>query len=365
MLFIIQTMVATPLKRFWYFSFVLSLLIVSCNKESNNQVDTRTYRMGFQSSAPRIDFDLAIQSLHLWEQRADAAMITTEVPWDSLYNGMSPQNYVINNYKGLVDYYRSKNFKLWVYIDPANGLNRGSDALALVARGKSIAQEDAQLMYWRFAFVMDSILKPDHLGLALETNLIRGASSSSIYQGVKKAVNDASIEIRTFDQHVKMSISIQVDYAWGKLDNSSFKPIDQDFIDFPFVEELGMSSYPYFGFDKPQDIPLDYYSKLVEGKTIPVFISEGGWSSATVGAFTGTPEKQRDYITRQAKLLDNVDAIGLFQLTFTDIDISALPPNVPDNIVLFSSLGLVDKNLNSKPALEAWDAIFKRTYSNN
>lgn len=200
------------IKHMLYFGLVC-LLLTSCKKETTNQPTTRTYRMGFQNSAPRVDFDLTIRSLQLWEQRADAAMITTEVPWDSLYAGTSPKNYVLNNFKGLVDYYRSKNFKLWVYIDPANGLNRGSDALALVARKKSIAQANVQQLYRRFAFVMDSILKPDHMGLALETNLIRGAAPDSVYKGVKKAANDAFTEIRAYDKHAKMSVSIQVDYA--------------------------------------------------------------------------------------------------------------------------------------------------------
>lgn len=349
------------IKQVLYFGLVCLLLLSSCKKETANQPNTRTYRMGFQSSAPRFDFDIVIQSLHLWEQRADAAMITTEVPWDSLYAGESPKAYVNHNYKGLVDYYRSKNFKLWVYIDPANGMDRTSDALALVAHKKSIAQTDVQQLYRRFAFVIDSILKPDHMGLALETNLIRGAAPDSIYKGVKKAANDAFIAIRTYDKHAKMSVSIQVDYAWGKLGNGSANPIDQDLADFPFVEELGLSSYPYFEYDKPEDIPLDYYSKLVAGKSLPVFVAEGGWSSATVDKYTGTLEKQRDYITRQGQLLDQVKAIALFQLVFTDIDMNAMPAGLPSNLVLFSSLGLVDKDLKSKPALEAWDMLFKRS----
>jgi hypothetical protein len=351
------------IKQVLFFGLVVFMLAASCQKEAGNQLNTRTCRMGFQSSAPRFEFDIVIQSLHLWEQRADAAMITTEVPWDSLYAGMSPKTYVINNFKGLVDYYRAKNFKLWVYIDPANGLDRASDALALVARKKSISQPDVQELYRRFAFAMDSILKPDHMGLALETNLIRGASPDSIYKGVKKAANDAFTKIRAFDKHAKLSVSIQVDYAWVKLNSSSLNPIDPDFADFPFIEELGMSSYPYFEYDKPQDIPVDYYSKLVTGKSLPVFVSEGGWSSATVDKYTGTLEKQRDYIARQSQLLDEVNAIAVFQLVFTDIDVAALPVGVPSNIGLFSSLGLVDKDLKPKPALDAWDAMFKRTYT--
>lgn len=321
--------------------------------------------MGFQSSAPRIDFDLTIQSLHIWEQRADAAMITTEVPWDSMLNGQSAKDYININYKGLVDYYRTKNLKLWVYIDPVNGLDRTADAVALKARKKSIAQADMQAVYRKFVFAMDSILQPEHLGLALETNAIRGLSADSIYQGVKKATSDASKEILTFDKRVKLSVSVQVDYAWGKLDNSSYKSIDADFVDFPFITELGLSSYPYFAFDKPSDIPLNYYSRLIANKSIPVFISEGGWTSATVDNIIGTPQKQADYILREAQLLDEVGATAFLQLAFTDLDLSAWPANTPANLYLFASMGLVDVNLTPKPALSSWDTVFKRQYVGN
>jgi hypothetical protein len=61
---------------------------------------------------------------------------------------------------------------------------------------------------------------------------------------------------------------------------------------------------------------------------------------------------------RQRELLDHAKAIGLFQLTFTDADVSSFPDG-PENLQLFSHLGLVDVNLEAKPALEKWDQIFK------
>ena len=343
-------------------------LVFSCKKEDSVPT-TRTYRMGFQNSAPRYDdFNLVIQSLQLWSQRADAAMITTEVPWDSLYAGKSAQQYVTNNYQGLVDYYRSKNFKLWVYVDPANGLNRASDANALVALGKSIAQDDVQKLYRRFVVVMDSMLKPEHLGLALETNLIRTASPSSIYNGVKKAANDVVADVRAVDQTVKLSVSVQADVAWGTLNGSNtYVGVDQDFADFPFVQELGISSYPYFNSSRPEDLPSDYYSKLVTGKSLSVFVSEGGWTSQTFTGpsqvITGSPALQQAYIERQGQLLDQAKAIAWFQLTFTDIDLDHLPANVDPTIRYFAYLGLVDIYLAPKPSLTAWDNIFKRTRS--
>ncbi len=346
----------------------LALACISCNKE-NPAEPTRTYRMGFQNSTPRFDdFSLFLQSLAIWTTRADAAIISIEVPWDSLYAGKSAKQYVLNNYKGLVDYYRSKNFQLWVYIDPANGLNRASDARELIALGKSMTQDDVQKLYRRFAVVMDSILRPEHLGLALETNLIRAASPPSLYNGIKKAVNDAAADVRIIDKTVKLSISAQADFAWGRLlGNGVYVGIAQDFIDFPFIQELGISSYPYFGFSKPEDIPLDYYSKLAEGKSLPVFICEGGWPSQSF-TITGANSiviksdltVQQNYIIRQGQLLDKAQATALFQLVVTDIDVSGLPSNVDPNINNFIYLGVLDINLKSKPSLAAWDVLYKR-----
>jgi hypothetical protein len=355
--------------------FVLILLIcltvlAGCKKESASVV-SRTYRMGFQNSAPRYDsLALAIAVLNIWVPNSDAAMISTEVPWDSLLNGQSPVPYVVNNYVGLVSYYRQNNLKLWVYIDPQNGLNRSSDADELVAAGKSIAQADVQKIYRRFVVVMDSLLQPDHLGLALETNLVRYDSPDSIYQGVKTATNAAVADVRAIDANVKLSVSVQADLAWGNLTGTGFIGVAQDFVDFPFVQELGISSYPYFTFASPGDVPLNYYSRLVDGKSLPVFVSEGGWTAKTIMGFSNntissSPQIQQDYITRQSQMLDEAQAIAVFQLTFTDIDISRLPAGTNPTIDYFAYLGLYDVNLQPRPAWTTWKSIFARPLKGN
>jgi len=357
-----------PLAKIFISTLLISHLcfLFSC-KEDSPIATTRTYRMGFQNSVPRFDdFNLVLQTLAIWTTRADAAMITTEVPWDSLLAGKTPQQYVKNNYVGLVEYYRTKKFKLWVYIDPQNGLNRTSDANALVAVGKSIAQPEMQKLYRRFVVVMDSMLRPDHLGLALETNLIRVAAPSSIYNGVKKAANDAVADVRAIDPTVKLSVSVQADVAWGKLlGNGTYVGIQQDFVDFPFIEELGVSSYPYFDFSNPDEIPTNYYSRLVEGKSLKLMITEGGWTSSSFDGpnqkvIAGSLEAQQKYITRQGQLLDAAPSIAWFQLPFTDIDLTKIPANVDPSISYFSYLGLVDINLQPKPSLTTWDNIFQR-----
>jgi hypothetical protein len=339
------------------------LLLATCAKEDPAPA-TRTYFMGFQNSAPRVDnLDLFLQSLNIWTTRADAAMITTEVPWKELLNGTPINDYVTNNYSDLVTYYRSKNLKLWIFIDPQNGLDRASDALGLQTAGKSIADADIQLLYQNFVIAMVNQLEPDHLGLALETNLIRAAAPATIYEGVKDAANATAAVIKSQHPNLPLSISVQADFAWGKLGGGTYRGIATDFIDFPFLEELGVSSYPYFEFTTPTDIPVNYYSRLVEGKNLPVFISEGGWTSASINTsdytITSSPDKQHDYIRHHAHLLDEVNATAVFQLVFTDLDVASLPADVPDNINYFASLGLVDTNLQPKAALNAWDDLYK------
>lgn len=355
-----------------FLSVVALILLIGGCKDKDEPVPTRTFVMGFQASAPRFDdFDLLIRSIQMWVEPndvADAAMITTEVPWASLLDGQSAVDYVNNNYVGLVEYYRQHNLKLWVYVDPANGLNRTADARELVAVKKSIAQDDVQKIYRRFVVVMDSLLKPEHLGLALETNLIRTASPDSIYQGIRKATNDVAAELTSRNTKAILSVSVQADVAWGSLQlDFQYHGIAQDLVDFPFMREMGISSYPYFGYEDPKDIPDDYYSKLATEANMPVFVSEGGWSSApTTGtgqpgqSFSSSPEEQADYILEQADMLNEANAIGLFSLTFTDLDPDHLPENADPTIGYFSHLGVVDKDLNPKPAFDSWKKVFSR-----
>jgi hypothetical protein len=116
------------------------ILMGACKKNapSDGSAAPRSFRMGFMSSAPRPDFNLFLQSLSLWPLHSDATIISTEVPWDSLLNGESPVTYVTDEYMQLVSYCRGKHLQLWVYIDPANGLNRASDANPLVARERAL-----------------------------------------------------------------------------------------------------------------------------------------------------------------------------------------------------------------------------------
>jgi hypothetical protein len=344
------------------FIFLIAIigLTVACKKHDATSKNARTYRMGFATSAPQPTIAGIIQSLNMWPSHADAAIISSEVPWDSLLTGEDPVAYVIQNYQYLVSIYRSHSLKLWVYIDPENGLARQKDSDPLIARGKSIAQQNIQQVYTRFVVVMDSILHPDHLGLALETNLIRLAAPDSIYQGVKQATNAAASQVKAMDPNTPLSVSVQAEVAWGRIGGgTTYVGIATDYTDFPFIQELGISSYPYLTYANPTDIPINYYSQLTTGHTTPVFVSEGGWTSADISAYSvqSSPTQQQAYIRRQGQLLTQANAIGILQLTFTDLSLDAWPATDAAELVPFAFLGMVDSNFIPKPALATWDSL--------
>ena len=324
--------------------------------------------MGFSVIPPRPDKKIAVRSLEIWTRRADAAIMHLDVPWALLLAGTSPEEALRRDGVDLEHYYRSKHLVLVVTIDVTNGLGRESEAPPLMAAHRSITEPAVQRLYRNYVRALVDMLHPDYLGLAAETNLVRAIAPRPVYDAVVRMTNDAAADIRR--QHpasaLPLYVSVQIETAWGKLGKqSAFVGIDQDIRDFPFVNVIGLSSYPYLGgFTDPGQIPLDYYTRVRGSRSLPVMVVEGGWPSASVrGVFSSSAEMQASYIARQSQLLDAANAIGVFQLSFADLDLGSFPKPVPAILPLFATLGLIDSDLRPKPALAIWDKVFARPLS--
>jgi len=184
----------------------------------------------------------------------------------------------------------------------------------LLQLGRSIQEPPVQQVYRQYAQAMSSIVRPAYLGLAAETNLIRQVAPQPLYEALVRMTNDAAADLRAGGSSSTPYVSVQVDVAWGRIINSNvYLGVEDDFRDFPFMQALGLSSYPYFAFPEPEDVPLDYYSRLTNGRTLPVLVVEGGWTSGSVGTVQSSPDKQTRYFRRQSALLDSVKAKGVFQ----------------------------------------------------
>jgi hypothetical protein len=317
--------------------------------------------MGFSPFPPSNNQTLAVQALELWSTRADAAILHLGVPWAGLLQGFTPDQALDANGVELANYFAAKNLRLTVMIDVTDGLNRAAEAPELVALGRSITEPEIQQHYREYAVAVAQRLRPEFLGMAAETNLIRLAAPPAVYQALVTMVNAAAAEVRQAEPTVLPYVSVQVETAWGRLQGTTgYIGVEQDFADFPFIRLLGLSSYPYLGgWTDPDQLPDDYYTRLRNGRTLPLIVVEGGWASESAPGFTSSPALQAEYLRRHARLADASGLLRWFQLTFTDLDLSGFP-TLPPIAVLFARLGLVNTELRPKPALAVWDSIFDR-----
>lgn len=324
---------------------------------------TRTWRLGFSPTPPQPTVAAVLAGIELWSRRSELAIIHEDLPWADLLAGQTPQAILQRDKVELVALLRSRGLSLTFMLDLTNGLDRAAEAPALVAAGRSLAEPAVQSLAVDYALAVEAMLRPERLGLAVETNLVRGIAPPQIYAALRETAQRIETALRGAAARSQRFISVQVERAWGGLGgNATFTSIDQDIADFPFTQALGLSSYPYFLWTQPEDIPSNYYSRIRGNHDLPVLVTEGGWTSASLAGSTiqSTPERQARYIARHAGLLDSVAAVACFQLFFSDLDLASLPTPIPPSLPLFAALGLTDTTFAAKPALAAWDALFAR-----
>jgi hypothetical protein len=322
---------------------------------------TRSYRMGFSSLPPRLTIPEVLRTIDSVSRHADAALMVVEVPWKALLADTSAAQLVRRDNLPVAQLFRQHGMPIVATIELANGLDRSAEAGALVALGRSITEPAVQRAYREFVVAFDSIVHPDWFALAMETNLIRAASAPSVYGAVVTMTNATAAQLRASGSATKLMVSVQVETAWGRLAGSgggTFVGIQRDRSDFPFVQLLGLSSYPYLGgFATPERIPLDYYARIASGSTLPMMVVEGGWSSGSVPGVTSSLDLQARYIRRQMQLADEAKLLGVFQITFTDLDLTSYPVPSGSILPLFAQLGLVDASYRAKPVLAVWDSV--------
>jgi hypothetical protein len=316
--------------------------------------------MGFSAFPPRASEQSLLAALDLWTRRADAAIMHVSVPYKDLLGGIAANAYVDAVDVPLANYFRAKGLPIVITIDVTDGLNRAAEAPDLVSLGRSITEPAVQSLYRQYAQALVTKIRPQYLGLAAETNLIRETASAAVYGAVVQMANAAAHEINALSgTKPALYVSVQADIAWGRfLHDNVYQGVERDFADFPFMTALGLSSYPFFTFVDPDDVPLDYYSRLRNGRaSLPLLVVEGGWTSASAGQIQSSEEKQARYLRRHERIMDSARVSAVFQLNFTDLDMASI--NLP-GIEPFARLGLVDVNLAPKKALATYDSLFAR-----
>lgn len=324
-------------------------------------VVSRSWRMGFSGHPARPTLSSLLTGVDTWRRRAELAVMHNDLPWAELLAGVPARTLVARDHQPLADHYRSLGLQIIFIVDPNDGLSRSEDAAALRALGRSFTEPAVQQVYRDYAVAAASLVQPAVLCLACETNLVRTVAPPALYAAIQAAARAAAADVRAAGSTATLTASVQVEVAWGLVAGTgSFRGITRDLADFPFMQLLGLSSYPFMGYTQPENMPDNYYSRLVTGSGLRPLVVESGWASVGTGTRVSSPNLQARYITRHAALLDSVTAYGATQLLYADPDQGQMAQPIPANLLPFLSLGLTDADFNGKAALTQWDALFAR-----
>src|SRR5690242_15505634 len=168
----------------------------STSPTTQSQLPPRTFRMGFSANPPQPTNESALATINAWTPHADAAIMHVSVPYKALLSGITAATYVNTVDLPLANVYRAKNFPLTITVDVTDGLNRAAEAPDLVALSRSITEPAVQLVYRQYVQALVSAIRPDYLGLAAETNLIRAQIAAPVYAAMVTMTNAAAADVR-------------------------------------------------------------------------------------------------------------------------------------------------------------------------
>lgn len=318
--------------------------------------------MGWAPTPPEPTEASIIQTGMEMAQVSELALIQQHVPWNRLFAGETLAD-LIEETGGLADFLSALGLEIVLLIDPLDGLNRTAEPPELVALNRSILEPEIRAIHEEWVLESVRRIRPAYFGLASEINTLGAHGDPALYTTMIDLVSSLAPQVRVVSPATRVFVSFQVEDAWQR---PPFPPSTVDHFsligDFD-IDALGLSSYPVFSFDTPEEVPNNYLSRFQSATLLPLMIVEGGWSSDDAAAFSGTsPQEQAEYFRRFADLLNGVQGEVWVMLFYADFDATSfgLPPDREAGLANFQSMGIVDRTLAPKPAFSVWQEVFQR-----
>ncbi len=342
---------------------LLLVLVGGCGEGTgpSGEGPPRSYAVGWAPGAPRAEVALVLTLMDSLARVSDITILQQPVPWPELFAGASLDS-LVQDRANVADYLRARGLDIIFLVDPLYGLDRTREDPGLTNAGRSIREPAIRAMHEEWVRRIAARVRPEWFGLASEINTLAARGDPGLYAAIRDMVNTLAPQIRQRSPDTKVFVSFQVDEANGA--NGRIDPIidHMALIDDYDIDALGLSSYPVFFFDRPDQVPADYFARFDAATDLPLLMVEGGWSSADVPWASGTPQEQVEFLKKYEQLLDGVEAEAWVMLTFTDLDVNrlGLPPDAAAGLANFAHMGLLDVNLRRKPAYAEWERIWKR-----
>ncbi|HTX91092.1 MAG TPA: hypothetical protein VMC09_07740 [Anaerolineales bacterium] len=324
---------------------------------------------GFFPSPPEVSTQSVIDTYKAIGQHADVVLLQQNIPWTDFAKGPDVPSANITDIHNQYILAHQNGLDVVFVVDPLNGLNRREFAGLPFGWKASFANPQVRAAYTNFTLRIVREFHPRYLGLASEINTYQDTHPEdfpnflSLYNTVYDQVKAASPETQVF-----------VTFQWEELNNlmpsvahGKANTIDWDQIEQfePRLDVWAISSYPFVIYKSGAQIPPDYYSPLLTHTTKPLAVAEGGFTSAPVGPFSGSPQDQVDYITAIHTQIGGPRLAFWIYLLINDFDLNSYARLMRqqgqsadvNTLGMFASVGLTASDRTPKPALQVWDGF--------
>lgn len=195
--------------------------------------------------------------------------------------------------------------------------------------------------------------KVPYMGLGNEINRVQ-AKSASGYATFKQWFAEAAIAIKQKSPDTRVFTTFQYEQLNGLNgglfggQNDESAALWQLIADFPSADLVAFTTYPYIIYKDPSLVPEDYYSRITKHTDRPIVFTEIGWPSGTEAAgYESTPEEQSSFVSRFAELTSQLSVeFAIWPFLYEQ--------DIPKP---FTTIGLIDKSGNPKPALAVWQGL--------
>lgn len=326
---------------------------------------------GFFPTPPDVTTQSIIDNYKVIGEHADVVLFQQNIPWADFAAGIDVESAAIKDIKNQYTLAKQNGLEVILVVDPLNGLNRREFFGLPAGWEHNFASPQVRAAYTNYTLRVLREFHPDYLGLASEINTYADAAPDdfvhfmSLYETVYDLVKAESPATKVF-----------VTFQWEEMNNliPGLNGRERYDIDWRMIEQFeprldiwAISSYPFAVGLAGKDIPADYYAPLMARTGKPLAVAEGGYTTETVGAFTGTPQDQVAYINAVHAQIGGERLAFWINLIITDFSVESFAEimnrqglgNDVATLTYFAHLGFRESDGTPKPALAVWDSFRK------
>jgi hypothetical protein len=327
---------------------------------------------GFFPSPPQVSLQSVLDTYKAISEHGDVVLLQQNIPWVDFAKGSevsSPNITDIHNQNILA---HQNKLEVIFVVDPLDGLNRSQFQGLPFGWKASFANPQVRAAYTNFTLRIVREFHPRYLGLASEINTYADTHPEdfpnflSLYDSVYDQVKAEAPQTQVF-----------VTFQWEELNNlipqvangRTPRQINWSQVEIfePKLDVWAISSYPFIVYKNGADIPANYYSALLTRTSKPLAVAEGGFTSAPVGAASGTPLDQVDYLKAIRSQLGRDRLAFWIYLIINDFNLDSYAKIMKqkgqggdvNTLGMFASVGLTKSDRTPKPALAVWDSFRK------